>query len=84
MDKIEPRETGFEITTSEAASYTARALILATGMTRKRLGVPGEEKFLRKGIFYSSLPDFSFVEGKDAAVIAAATRPCRSWRTCRR
>jgi thioredoxin reductase len=34
-----------------------------------RLGVPGEKKFLRKGIFYGAIQELSFVEGEDAAVI---------------
>ena len=38
-------------------------------MTRRRLGVPGEEKFLRRGIFYGNIQDLSFVEGEDTAVI---------------
>jgi thioredoxin reductase len=38
-------------------------------MTRRRLGVPGEEKFLRRGNFYGNLQDLSFAEGEDAAVI---------------
>ncbi|MFA4902294.1 MAG: NAD(P)/FAD-dependent oxidoreductase [Desulfobaccales bacterium] len=51
------------------AIYTAKALIIATGMTRRGLGVPGEEKFLRRGISYGNLQDLSFVEGEDASII---------------
>ena len=69
VEKIEPHEGGFQVTTSELTTYTAKALIIATGMTRRRLGVPGEEKFLRKGIFYGAIQELSFVEGEDAAVI---------------
>ena len=69
VEKIEPREGGFQVTTSELTAYTAKALIIATGMTRRRLGVPGEKKFLRKGIFYGAIQELSFVEGEDAAVI---------------
>jgi alkyl hydroperoxide reductase subunit AhpF len=38
-------------------------------MTRRRLGVLGEEKFLRRGIFYGNIQDLSLVEGQDVAVI---------------
>lgn len=69
VEKIEPQEGGFRVTTSELTTYTAKALIIATGMSRRRLGVPGEEKFLRKGIFYGAIQELSFVEGEDAAVI---------------
>ncbi|MEW6657271.1 MAG: FAD-dependent oxidoreductase [Thermodesulfobacteriota bacterium] len=69
VEKIEPQEGGFRVTTSELAAFTAKTLIIATGMTRRRLAVPGEEKFQRKGIFYGNIQDLSFVEGEDAAVI---------------
>lgn len=67
--KIESVQGGFEVTTAESRKYFARALIVATGMTRKRLGVPGEEKFLRKGVFYGNIQELSFVQGEDAAVV---------------
>ncbi|MDD5643443.1 MAG: FAD-dependent oxidoreductase, partial [Syntrophales bacterium] len=68
-EQIEAQENGFKITTSEMETYTTKALIIATGMTRRRLGVPGEKEFLRKGIFYGAVQELSFVEGEDAAVI---------------
>lgn len=67
--KIEPVEHGFIVTTAEPHSYFTTALIIATGMTRRRLLVPGEEKFQRKGVFYGNTQDYSFVQGKDIAVI---------------
>jgi alkyl hydroperoxide reductase subunit F len=60
VEKIEPHRGGFQVTTADLATYTAKALIIATGMTRRRLGVPGEKKFLRKGIFTHQ--ELSFVE----------------------
>lgn len=69
VEKIEPQEGGFKVTTSELNVFTAKALVMATGMTRRRLGAPGEERFLRKGIFYGAIQELSFVEGEDAAVI---------------
>lgn len=69
VESIDPHEGGFKVTTAELATYTTKALIIATGMTRRRLGVPGEEKFLRKGIFYGAIQELSVVEGEEAAVI---------------
>lgn len=69
VEKIEAQEGGFQITTSELAVYTARALIVATGMTRRKLNVPGEARFLRRGIFYGNIQELSLVEGEGAAVI---------------
>ncbi len=69
VEKVEATEDGFTVITSELKKYTARALIVATGMTRRRLGVPGEEKFQRKGIFYGNIQDLGFVQGEDVVVI---------------
>ena len=69
VEKIEATQIGFNVTTSELKTYSAKTLIVATGMTRRRLRVPGEEEFQRKGVFYGNIQDFSFVQGKDVAVI---------------
>lgn len=69
VEKIEPVKRGFEVTTSELNKYFTKAVIVATGMTRRKLKVPGEEIFQRKGIFYGNIQDLSFVQGKDVAVV---------------
>ncbi len=69
VEKIEPAEGGFNVATSELNKYFTKTLLIATGMTRRRLNVPGEEKFQRRGIFYGNIQDISFVQGEDAAVI---------------
>ncbi len=69
VEKIEPAEGGFNVTTAELKKYFAKTLIIATGMTRRRLNVKGEEKFQRKGIFYGHIQDLSFVHGEDVAII---------------
>lgn len=69
VEKIKPVEDGFHVTTSELSTYFAKTLIIATGMTRRRLNVKGEEEFQRKGVFYGNIQDLSFVHGEDVAVI---------------
>lgn len=69
VEKIEPVEGGFNVTTSELNKYFAKTLITVTGMKRRRLNVKGEEEFQRKGVFYGNIQDISFVQGEDVAVI---------------
>ncbi|HEB75469.1 MAG TPA: YHS domain-containing protein [Nitrospirae bacterium] len=69
VEVIEPVEGGFNVTTSDLKKYFAKTLIIATGMTRRRLKVPGEEEFQRKGVFYGNVQDISLVQGEDVAVI---------------
>ncbi len=69
VEKIEAAPGGFNVVTSELNAYFTKTIILATGMTRKKLNVQGEERFQRKGVFYGNIQDFSFVQGEEAAVI---------------
>jgi alkyl hydroperoxide reductase subunit F len=69
VERVEPVDGNFIVTTSELDTYKTNALIIATGMTRRRLNLEGEEKFQRKGVFYGNIQDYSFVQGEDVAVI---------------
>ena len=69
VEKLEKVEGGFNVTTSDLKKYFARALIVSTGMTRRKLKVPGEEEFQRKGVFYGNIQDLSFVQEEDVVVI---------------
>ncbi|OGD62948.1 hypothetical protein A2160_04250 [Candidatus Beckwithbacteria bacterium RBG_13_42_9] len=59
--------------------YLARAVIVATGSERRRLGVPGEEELIGRGVSYCTTCDAPFyreklvgvVGGSDAAVTGA-------------
>lgn len=51
---------------TDYSSYTAKAVILATGMTHRTLGLPGEDTL--SGISYCAVCDGAFYEGKNIAV----------------
>ncbi len=59
----------FEVSTKGGDAYEGKALILAMGARRRRLGVPGEEKFNGKGVAYCSTCDAPLFSGKRVAVI---------------
>jgi len=69
VEKVEASNAGFQVATAGGNSYQARALIVATGMNPRRLDVPGEEEFQRRGVFYGYTGDFSFMEGRRVAVV---------------
>jgi len=69
VEKIEVVRDGFSVTTSDLSRYSSRVLLASTGMTRRKLNVPGEEEFQRKGVYYGNIQDFSFVQGEDAAIV---------------
>jgi alkyl hydroperoxide reductase subunit F len=69
VNRIEGVEGGFRVTSAELQQVTGKTLIIATGMTRRTLDVPGEERLQRRGIFYGNVQDLSFVQGKAVVVV---------------
>ncbi len=49
--------------------FLARAVIIASGSERTKLGVPGEEKFTGKGVSYCATCDAAFFRDKPVAVV---------------
>lgn len=49
--------------------YTAKAVIIATGATHKKLGCPGEEEFTGRGVSYCATCDGAFYEDLPVAVV---------------
>ena len=64
-------ETGdkFTVKTDQGNVYEGKAIILAAGARRRRLGVPGEDKFEGKGVAYCSTCDAPLFGGKTVAVV---------------
>lgn len=63
-------EKSFAIETSHG-SYTSDSLILATGTSNRKLGIPGEKEFTHKGISFCATCDAPFFEGEDIVVVGA-------------
>jgi len=68
---IEPLEAGFRLRTDRAADYRCRALVLAMGTQRHRLGVRGEKELLGKGVSYCVDCDGFFFKGRDVCVVGS-------------
>ena len=49
--------------------YEASAVIVATGAAARRLGIPGENEFIGKGVSYCATCDGFFFKNKDVLVI---------------
>ncbi len=60
--------TAFTVTTDKG-SYTAKTVLIATGSHRRKLEVPGADKFEHKGITYCASCDGPLFADQDVAVI---------------
>ncbi len=53
--------------------YPCRSVILATGVTHRHLGVPGEERLTGAGVSYCATCDGAFFRGKEVAVVGGGS-----------
>jgi len=60
---------GLFVIKTDGDDFRARTVILATGTQENKLGIPGEEQFLGKGVSYCALCDLTQAKGKAVAVI---------------
>ncbi|MHC4712405.1 MAG: NAD(P)/FAD-dependent oxidoreductase [Planctomycetota bacterium] len=62
----------FTLETSDGKSKKVRAVILALGSKRRKLGVPGEAEFAGRGVSYCATCDAFFFRGKTVAVVGGS------------
>lgn len=55
--------------TTPSGQYEAKAVILALGSDRKKLGIPGEEEFSGRGVSYCATCDGNFFRNRNVAVV---------------
>lgn len=72
LEEVLSVQSGPEITvTTDYGVHTCTALILATGMKRRTLGLPGEERL--SGVSYCAVCDGAFYAGRDVAVVGGGS-----------
>jgi thioredoxin reductase (NADPH) len=54
---------------TNSKEYQAKAVIVCTGATPRRMGVPGEEENIGKGVSFCATCDGFFFRGKDVVVV---------------
>jgi len=68
---VEAEGQGYLIRTESGAELRGRALILAMGVARNKLGVPGEKELLGKGVSYCVDCDAGFFRDQPVAVVGS-------------
>ncbi len=60
---------GFAITTRSGKTYAAKAVLVASGAGRRKLAVPGADKFENKGVTYCASCDGPLFSSMDVVVV---------------
>ena len=60
---------GWEVSTDKSNNYQTKTIIVTSGGRRRRLGIPGEDKFDGRGVSYCSTCDAPVFKDKVVAVI---------------
>lgn len=63
----------FKVKTEEK-SFSAKSVIIASGAHWKRLGVPGEEKFVGRGVSFCATCDAPFFRNKEVVVVGGGDK----------
>jgi len=67
-----------KIVKTDQASYSASAVIIATGCHYRELGVPGESEFKGRGVSYCAVCDGAFFKGKRVIVVGGGNSAATS------
>lgn len=72
VSEIKPESFGWRALAGEK-EYTARSIIIATGSTYRRLGVPGEAKLTGHGVSFCATCDGAFFRDRTVAVVGGGS-----------
>lgn len=69
VEKVEVVGDVKQITTDMGDVFTAKAVVIATGSSQRKLGVPGEAEFSGRGVSYCAVCDGAFFKNKHLIVV---------------
>lgn len=69
VEKIVPKDGKWSLHMESGEGIETKTVLLATGATHRKLGVPGEETFAGVGVSYCATCDGAFFQGKSVAVV---------------
>ncbi len=77
VEKLEADDGYNEVYTSDGKHYHARAVLIASGASYRRLDVPGEDDYIGAGIHFCATCDGPFYKGaKNIVVIGGGNAAC--------
>jgi len=67
--KVEKSDTGFSVTLEDGTSLSSKVVLVATGSSRRKLGIPGSDTFEHKGVVYCASCDGPVFSGMNVVVV---------------
>ena len=67
--RVEKTGDGFLVHSEEGSTFPGKAVILATGVKHRTLGLPGEQELIGNGISFCAVCDGAFYTGQDVAMV---------------
>ncbi len=68
----------FDVVSENGNNIHAKSIILATGISRVKLGIPGEKELQGRGVSYCAVCDCNFYKGKKVVIIGDETEAAAS------
>ncbi len=72
VSRIVKHENHFEVFTKNGKEFEGKNILIALGTSKRKLNIPGEEKFLGKGVHYCATCDAIFYANKKVAVVGGS------------
>ncbi|MGQ5708861.1 thioredoxin-disulfide reductase [Lactobacillus sp. PSON] len=69
VEKIENAREAVKTIKTDSEEYEATVIVVATGATNRKLGIPGEEEYSGKGVSYCAVCDGAFFKDENVAVV---------------
>ncbi|MCX7790736.1 MAG: thioredoxin-disulfide reductase [Chloroflexaceae bacterium] len=69
VTRVDAGQRPFVLTTDDGQQLTADTIIVSTGASPRKLGVPGEERLANRGVSYCATCDGFFFRGKKVVVV---------------
>jgi thioredoxin reductase (NADPH) len=69
VTEIDVNGPPFGVVTASGKNYRTQTLIIATGASPRKLGIPGEERLTGRGVSYCATCDGFFFRGKEIVVV---------------
>ena len=78
VERIFRHDDAFQVHTTDGGAFDSHAVIVATGVSPRTLGVPGEQRLLGYGVTYSAVSHAPLFVGRRVVVVGDNVRALRA------